>query len=208
MSREKGRWRLAHRCKAGSLTCLLLVAQVAGADTIASAKPALDFNGGSDAAILEGFVVNDTISNIGHQFYRYLSERLQDDEPLQVNLVVHERPSARWGSLIWVELDGEILYQRFLPPNTSQLQPLAYGAADWIREAVAMQSLENLFQDNFDIDMLREAVAVSAGRAELEASGGITLDNVRDYAATGVDYISIGALTKHLRAIDLSMRFQ
>ena len=57
-------------------------------------------------------------------------------------------------------------------------------------------------------DMLREAVAVNAGRAELEASGGITLDNVRDYAATGVDYISIGALTKHLRAIDLSMRFQ
>ena len=59
-----------------------------------------------------------------------------------------------------------------------------------------------------DIDLLREAVAVTAGRAELEASGGITLDNVRDYAATGVDYISIGALTKHLRAIDLSMRFQ
>jgi nicotinate-nucleotide pyrophosphorylase (carboxylating) len=62
--------------------------------------------------------------------------------------------------------------------------------------------------DNFDIDTLREAVAVNAGRAELEASGGITLDNVRDYASTGVDYISIGALTKHLRAIDLSMRFQ
>jgi nicotinate-nucleotide pyrophosphorylase (carboxylating) len=67
---------------------------------------------------------------------------------------------------------------------------------------------DRVLLDNFDIDTLREAVAVNAGRAELEASGGITLDNVRDYAATGVDYISIGALTKHLRAIDLSMRFR
>ena len=75
-------------------------------------------------------------------------------------------------------------------------------------EQALQAGADRVLLDNFDIDMLREAVAVNAGRAELEASGGITLDNVRDYAATGVDYISIGALTKHLRAIDLSMRFQ
>ena len=67
---------------------------------------------------------------------------------------------------------------------------------------------DRVLLDNFSIEQLREAVAVNAGRAQLEASGGITLDNLRDYAGTGVDYISIGALTKHLRAIDLSMRFQ
>lgn len=106
----------------------------------------------SDDAILAGFVVNDTISNIGHEFYRYFSERLRDGEQLEVNLVVHERPSARWGSLIWVELDGVILYQRFLQPNTSLLQPVAYSAADWIREAVARQSLEKMFQDHYDIE--------------------------------------------------------
>jgi nicotinate-nucleotide pyrophosphorylase (carboxylating) len=61
--------------------------------------------------------------------------------------------------------------------------------------------------DNFSLDELREAVRVSAGRAKLEASGGITLTNLRDYALTGVDYISIGALTKDIRAIDLSLRF-
>ncbi len=61
--------------------------------------------------------------------------------------------------------------------------------------------------DNFTPDQVGQAVALNAGRAELEASGNITLDNIRTYAETGVDYISIGALTKNLLAIDLSMRF-
>ncbi len=61
--------------------------------------------------------------------------------------------------------------------------------------------------DNFAIDDLRDAVDRTAGRAQLEASGGITLTNVRAIAETGVDRISIGGLTKHLRAVDLSMRF-
>lgn len=61
--------------------------------------------------------------------------------------------------------------------------------------------------DNFEPARLREAVALCAGRAKLEASGGITLENVRDYALTGVDYISVGSLTKDMRAVDLSMRF-
>ena len=61
--------------------------------------------------------------------------------------------------------------------------------------------------DNFDTESLREAVLYTDGRAELEASGGITLDNVRSVAETGVDRISIGSLTKNVRAVDLSMRF-
>lgn len=62
--------------------------------------------------------------------------------------------------------------------------------------------------DNFSIGMMREAAKVAAGRAELEASGGITLETVRAIAETGVDRISIGSLTKDLRAVDLSMRFE
>lgn len=62
--------------------------------------------------------------------------------------------------------------------------------------------------DNFDPARLREAVALNQGQALLEASGGITLENVREIAETGVDRISIGALTKDLRATDLSMRFR
>ena len=61
--------------------------------------------------------------------------------------------------------------------------------------------------DNFDLERMRAAVRINAGRAKLEASGGITLDNVRAIAQTGVDRISIGALTKDIKAIDLSMRF-
>jgi nicotinate-nucleotide pyrophosphorylase (carboxylating) len=60
--------------------------------------------------------------------------------------------------------------------------------------------------DNFDRDGLRAAVQLTAKRAELEASGGITIDNVREVALTGVDRISIGAITKHIHAVDLSMR--
>ena len=60
--------------------------------------------------------------------------------------------------------------------------------------------------DNFTPDQMREAVALVDGRAKLEASGNITDDTLVSYAETGVDYISIGALTKHCRAIDLSMR--
>jgi len=61
--------------------------------------------------------------------------------------------------------------------------------------------------DNMGPELLREAVEVTAGRARLEASGGITLANIRDIAETGVDYISIGAITKDVEAVDLSMRF-
>ncbi|MGD8308081.1 MAG: carboxylating nicotinate-nucleotide diphosphorylase [Chromatiales bacterium] len=61
--------------------------------------------------------------------------------------------------------------------------------------------------DNFDLEGLRRAVAVNAGRARLEASGGVSLDRVRAIAETGVDAISVGGLTKDLRAVDLSMRF-
>ncbi len=64
-----------------------------------------------------------------------------------------------------------------------------------------------LLLDNFDIPALREAVRLNGGRARLEASGGVTLDNVRAIAETGVDYVSTGSLTKNVRAVDLSMRF-
>ncbi|WP_034413412.1 carboxylating nicotinate-nucleotide diphosphorylase [Candidatus Photodesmus blepharus] len=62
--------------------------------------------------------------------------------------------------------------------------------------------------DNFNIGMVREAVKINAGRVVLENSGNINLENVRQYAETGVDYISIGRLTKNLKAMDFSMRFK
>ncbi len=61
--------------------------------------------------------------------------------------------------------------------------------------------------DNFNLKDLRQAVKINNGQAKLEVSGGINLKNIRQIAATGVDYISVGSLTKHIKAIDLSMRF-
>lgn len=62
--------------------------------------------------------------------------------------------------------------------------------------------------DNFNLSQLKQAVALSQHRALLEASGGIGLDTIREIAETGVDRISVGALTKDIRAVDLSLRFE
>ncbi len=64
-----------------------------------------------------------------------------------------------------------------------------------------------LLLDNMLPKQLREAVDIARGKAKLEASGGITLENIRDFAETGIDFISVGEITKNLLAVDLSMRF-
>ena len=65
--------------------------------------------------------------------------------------------------------------------------------------------MDRILLDNMGPDELREAVARCAGRASLEASGGITLDTIRAVAETGVDYVSVGALTHSAPALDLSL---
>ena len=74
-------------------------------------------------------------------------------------------------------------------------------------EAVAAKP-DRIMLDNFSLEALAQAVKLNSGAIELEASGNIDLDNIRVIAKTGVDYISIGALTKHVRAVDLSMRIK
>ncbi len=75
-----------------------------------------------------------------------------------------------------------------------------------LEEALAAGA-DTVLVDNFPLERLREAVTLNAGRAKLEASGGVTLETIRAIAETGVDYISTGALTKDVKAVDLSMRF-
>lgn len=62
--------------------------------------------------------------------------------------------------------------------------------------------------DNYSLEMMRKAVFLNDNQVKLEASGGVNLDTVKSIAATGVDYISVGEITKDVKAIDLSMRFQ
>jgi nicotinate-nucleotide pyrophosphorylase (carboxylating) len=75
---------------------------------------------------------------------------------------------------------------------------------DQLQEAIAAGA-DSVLLDNMPPDRLRRAVAIAAGRVRLEASGGITLENVRAVADTGVDAISIGALTHSVRALDISL---
>lgn len=95
--------------------------------------------------------------------------------------------------------------QRIAPPGMSiqiEVETLAQ-----LSEALDAGA-KLILLDNFDLDTMRAAVKLNAGRAELEASGGVNLASVRAIAETGVDRISVGALTKDIQAIDLSMRFK
>ena len=77
---------------------------------------------------------------------------------------------------------------------------------DELNQALEAQA-DIVMLDNFSQQQMIDAVKYVAGRCKLEASGNITLDNLREVASTGVDYISMGVLTKDVQAIDLSMRF-
>ena len=82
---------------------------------------------------------------------------------------------------------------------------------DELRQALDARA-DRIMLDNFDLATMREAVAVAHQHANkgilLEASGNMTVDTVRDVAQTGIDFISVGSLTKHVKAVDLSMRFR
>jgi nicotinate-nucleotide pyrophosphorylase (carboxylating) len=82
--------------------------------------------------------------------------------------------------------------------ETENLQELA--------EATAAQA-DIIMLDEYDLETMREAVRVTAGKIPLEASGGVSPETVAAIAETGVDFVSVGSITKHVRAVDLSMRF-
>ncbi len=75
-----------------------------------------------------------------------------------------------------------------------------------VREILKTGGVDRIMLDNFSVPLTAEAVKIIDGRTETESSGGITLVNVRDYAECGVDFISIGALTHHIKSLDLSLK--
>jgi nicotinate-nucleotide pyrophosphorylase (carboxylating) len=76
-----------------------------------------------------------------------------------------------------------------------------------VREALACDGITRIMLDNFPLPRMADAVSLIAGRVEVEASGGITLSTIRPVAETGVDFISVGALTHSVRALDISLEF-
>ncbi|MBK5196607.1 MAG: nicotinate-nucleotide diphosphorylase (carboxylating), partial [Proteiniphilum sp.] len=73
-------------------------------------------------------------------------------------------------------------------------------------EALRVGGVDRIMLDNFTPEKSREAVKIVSGRVELESSGGITIDTIRQYAETGVDYISVGALTHSVKSLDMSLK--
>jgi curli production assembly/transport component CsgE len=100
---------------------------------------------------MRGFIVDNTISRFGHDFYRYFSDRLRDTSALDFNLVIRERPSARWGSLVWVEHENRTLFRSFLQPNAAELKQLAEQAADQVQDSIAKQKIELFLQNSTDM---------------------------------------------------------
>jgi nicotinate-nucleotide pyrophosphorylase (carboxylating) len=77
---------------------------------------------------------------------------------------------------------------------------------DDVKELLSYKSVHRIMLDNFTPARMKEAVALIDGQTETEASGGITIENLRVYAETGVDYISVGALTHHIKSLDMSLK--
>jgi len=113
-------------------------------------------------------------------------------------LIKENHLAASGGIEAAVKLGRELQPDRFLEVEVENL--------DQLQQAIDAKA-DRALLDNFSIDMMKAAVELNSRRIQLEASGNITDETLLQIAETGVDFISIGALTKHLQAIDFSLRF-
>ena len=101
------------------------------------------------------------------------------------------------------------LTNKYLQDNNLQLKiEIEARNIEQVRQIMAHGGVQRIMFDNFTPEQIREALKIVNGQVETEASGGITFDTLPDYAATGVDYISVGALTHHIKSLDLSLKFK
>ena len=114
-------------------------------------------------------------------------------------ILIKENHIAAHGSI-----NGAVEEARFLQPDT--MIEVEVENLNEFKQAFD-SGAHRILLDNFSLDDMRSAVVLNAGNIELEASGNVTLDTIRAIADTGVNFISTGALTKDIKAIDLSMRF-
>jgi nicotinate-nucleotide pyrophosphorylase (carboxylating) len=97
--------------------------------------------------------------------------------------------------------------QGYLAKNSKKLKiEIEVRNFDELRQVMTHGRVDRIMLDNFSVADLREAVKINGGRFETEASGGITLDNLRSYGETGVDFISMGALTHQVKSLDMSLK--
>ncbi len=97
--------------------------------------------------------------------------------------------------------------QAYLKEKGKELK-IEVEVRDWneLEEVMRVGGIHRIMLDNFSVEDTKKAVEFINGRYETESSGGITIDTLRDYAECGVDYISVGALTHHIKSLDLSLK--
>ena len=101
---------------------------------------------------IDGLLIDLTITRIGHDFYRDYSTYWQFNFPdSNYTISLHERPSARWGSLIWVEYLSKELFRSFLRPNSSGIKGIAESAASQVKGKLDQILLSEAFEDHFDL---------------------------------------------------------
>ncbi|MCO1335616.1 curli production assembly/transport protein CsgE [Microbulbifer sp. OS29] len=114
--------------------------------------PPADTDSGRLEDEISGFNIDRTITRTGHDFVRYMSEYRNLNYPdASYNLTIYERPSARWGNLIWVTYNDKIVFRRFISPSTNNTHRLADEAAQYIHQEVLQQRVRNSITDNFDL---------------------------------------------------------
>ena len=123
-------------------------------------------------------------------------------------ILIKENHIAAAGSIETALKAAEVLGQDKNLPIQIEVESATELKEALDAETAIQAGAKLILLDNFDITTLKKAVEINNKRAVLEASGGIDLKNIHEIARTGVDRISIGALTKHIKAIDLSMRFE
>lgn len=97
--------------------------------------------------------------------------------------------------------------QNYLKEKNKQLKiEIEVRNLDELNEALRVGGVDRIMLDNFTPEKTREAVKIVNNRVELESSGGITIDTLREYAETGVDFISVGALTHSVKSLDMSLK--
>ncbi|MFV8781457.1 CsgE family curli-type amyloid fiber assembly protein [Microbulbifer sp. SA54] len=101
---------------------------------------------------ISGFNIDQTITRTGHDFARFMSEYRNLNFPDSTyNLTIEERPSARWGNLIWITYNNKTVFRRFISPSTNNIRALAEDASRMIHEMVLQERLRQALTDHFDL---------------------------------------------------------
>lgn len=107
----------------------------------------------SDRIEIGGLVIDRTFTRFGQVFYHHFSRLREDEDPnARENITIHERPTARWGSLIWITHNRKVIFKTALSPGRNQQEQSAKLAWSQVRQTLEQQKIATLFMDTFDLE--------------------------------------------------------